>query len=199
MKLENFRIALVVSGLIGALILASPTLSLVLHLPSGDKFSELWILDPSHIAENYPFNVTADVDYLVYVDVGNHLGSLAYYTVYVKFGNETEPLPDSKAGTPSVLVPLHEHRLFLEDNSSGELALTFSFSNVSFSGSRSTVGSVTINGFKSVVGVSVLWDRLGRGYYYELFMELWIYDSISDGFGYHNRFVSLWLNMTASV
>jgi len=30
-------------------------------------------------------------------------------------------------------------------------------------------------------------------------MELWIYDPASDGFSFHNRFVSRWLNMTASV
>ena len=199
MKLEDYRIFLVVSGLIGALVLASPTLGLVLHLPHGDKFSELWILDSRHMAEDYPFNVTADVGYLVYVDVGNHLGSSAYYLVYVKFGNETEPLPNSEAGTSSPLAPLYEHRLFLGDDSSGELALAFSFSNVSFSGSQATVGSVTIDGVKSVVGDSVSWDKVSRGYYYQFFVELWIYDSISDGFSYHNRFVSLWLNMTAYV
>jgi hypothetical protein len=199
MKLEDYKIVLIASGLIGALILASPTLGLIVHLPSGDKFSELWILNSSHMAENYPFNVTADVDYLVYVGVGNHLGSLSYYIVYVKFGNETEPLPDSKAGTPSALLPLYEHHMFLADNSSGELALTFSFSNVSFSGNRSTVGSVTINGVKSIVGESVSWDMPSRGYYYQLFIELWIYNSISGGFDYHNRFASLWLNMTVSV
>jgi len=199
MKLEDYRIFLVVSGLIGALVLASPTLGLVLHLPHGDKFSELWILDSRHMAEDYPFNVTADVGYLVYVDVGNHLGSSAYYLVYVKFGNETEPLPNSEAGTSSPLAPLYEHRLFLGDDSSGELALAFSFSNVSFSGSQATVGTVTIDGVKSVVGDSVSWDNVSRGYYYQLFVELWIYDSISDGFSYHNRFVSLWLNMTAYV
>jgi UDP-glucose 4-epimerase len=43
------------------------------------------------------------------------------------------------------------------------------------------------------------WDAENSGYYYELFMELWIYDPASDGFSFHNRFVSRWLNMTASV
>ena len=199
MKLEDYRIVLVASGLIVALILASPTLGLVLRLPGGEEFSELWVLDPRHMAEDYPFNVTAGVNYLVYVDVRNHMGSSAYYIVYVKFGNETEPLPNSKAGTPSALVPLYEYRLFLEDNSSDEIALTFSFSNVSFSENRSTVGIVTINGVQSILGESVSWDNVSNGYYYQLFMELWIYDSISGGFNYHNRFVSLWLNMTASV
>jgi hypothetical protein len=29
-------------------------------------------------------------------------------------------------------------------------------------------------------------------------VELWIYEAKSDAFVFHNRFVSLWLNMTAS-
>jgi hypothetical protein len=198
-KLEDCKVVFAAVGLIGVLIFASPTLGLVLHLPGGEKFSELWVLGPGHMAGDYPFNVTAGVKYLVYVGVGNHMGSSAYYVVYVKFRNETEPLPNSTAGTPSFLAPLYEHRVFLEDNGSSEFPLTFSFSNVSFSGNQSTVGSVIINGVQSIVDESVSWDAVNRGYYYELFMELWIYDPASNGFSYHNRFVSRWLNMTASV
>jgi hypothetical protein len=199
MKLEDYKIVFAASGLIGVLILASPTLGLVLHLPGAEKFSALWVLGPRHMAEDYPGNVTAGVSYLVYVGVGNHLGSSTYYVVYVKFRNETEPLPNRTTGAPSVLAPLYEYRVFLEDNSSSEVPLTFSFSDVSFSGGRSTVRSVTINGVPFIVDESVSWDAVNRGYYYELFMELWIYDPASNGFSYHNRFVSRWLNMTASV
>jgi len=70
---------------------------------------------------------------------------------------------------------------------------------VSFSGGQSTVGGLTINGVPFIVDKSVSWDAVNSGYYYELFMELWIYDLASDGFSFHNRFVSRWLNMTASV
>jgi len=40
------------------------------------------------------------------------------------------------------------------------------------------------------------WDGKNNGYYYQLFVELWIYMVESDGFEYHNRFVGIWLNMT---
>lgn len=196
MKLEDYKIVFAAVGLIGVLILASPTLGLVLHLPGGEKFSALWVLGPRHMAEDYPFNVTAGVNYLVYVGVGNHMGSSTYYVVYVKFRNETEPLPNMTTGAPSVLAPLYEYRVFLEDNSSSEFPLTFSFSNVSFSGNQSTVGSVTINGVQSSIDESVSWDAVNSGYYYELFMELWIYNVTAQVFQYHNRFVGRWLNMT---
>jgi hypothetical protein len=199
MKLRDCKVVFAAVGLIGTLILASPALGLVLHLPGGEKLSELWVLSPGQTAGDYPFNVTAGVNYLVHVGVGNHMGSSAYYIVYVKFRNETEPLPNSTSGTPSALAPLYEYRVFLGDNDSSEFPLNFSFSDVSFSRNQSTVGSIKINGFQSSIHKPASWDAVNHGYYYELFAELWIYNSTSDGFSYHNRFVSLWLNMTASV
>jgi uncharacterized membrane protein len=199
MKLKDCKVVFAAIGLIGILVLASPTLGLVLHLPGGEKFSELWFLGPEGMAGDYPFNVTAGVNYLVYVGVSNHMGSSAYYVMYVKFRNETEPLPNATSGTPSPLTALYEHRVFLTNNGSSQFPLTFSFSNVSFSENQSTVGSITINGIKSSLNNSVPWNAANHGYYYELFTELWIYNSTSDGFNFHNRFVSLWLNMTSSV
>jgi hypothetical protein len=199
MKLEDYRVVFVAVGLIGVLLFASPVLSLVVRLPGGERFSELWVLGPGHMAEDYPFNVRENESYLVYVGVGNHLGSSAYYVMYVKFRNETEPLPNATSGVPSVLAPLYEYRLFLEDNGTGEVPLNFSFSNVSFYGGQSTVGNLTINGVTFGVDKSVSWDEADSGYYYQLFMELWIYDEATNMFVFHNRFVSRWLNMTATV
>jgi len=195
MKLEDYKVIFVAVGLVGILIFASPALSLVLRLPGGERFSELWVLGPGHMAEDYPGNVTAGVNYLIYVGVGNHLGSSAYYVLYVKFRNETEPLPNSTSGAPSVLAPLYEYRVFLEDNNSGEVPLTFSFSNVSFSGSKSTVGNFVTNGVSYSVDKSASWDAVNSGYYYQLFIELWIYDPVSDVPSFHNRFVSRWLRL----
>ena len=199
MKLEDYRVVFVAVGLIGVLLFASPVLSLVLRLPGGERFSELYVLNSEHMIENYPFNVTEGVDYLVYVGVVNHLGSSAYYILYVKFRNETETLPNSTAGTPSVLAPLYTYRLFLEDSSSSEVPLTFSFSNVSFSDKQSSVGTLTINGVLFSVSKSASWDSENTGYYYQLFIELWIYSPALDEFSYHNRFVSRWLNVTGPV
>lgn len=199
MKLEDYRVVFVAVGLIGVLLFASPVLSLVVRLPSGEKFSELWVLGRGHMAEDYPLNVREDESYLVYVGVGNHLGSSAYYVLYVKFRNETEPLPNATAGMPSVLPPLYTYRVFIEDNSSSEFPLAFSFSNVSFSNNQSNVGNLAVNGVSSSVNISASWDAVKNGYYYQLFIELWIYDPVSNGFSFHNRFVNRWLNMTASI
>ena len=70
---------------------------------------------------------------------------------------------------------------------------------MSFSGGRSTVGGLTVNGVPFSVDKSVSWDAVNSGYFYQLFMELWIYDPASDRLSFHNRFVTRWLNVTASV
>jgi len=196
LKLEDYKVVFATLGLVGILLFASPTLGLVLRLPGGEKFSELWVLGPGHMAEDYPFNVGADVNYLVYVGVGNHMGCSAYYVVYVKFRNQTESLPNATAGTPSPLPPLFEFCVFVEDGKSWEAPLRFSFSNVSFSENRSFVESLMMNGVTFNVDKSASWDVENNGYYYQLFIELWIYNVEPAAFEFHNRFVGLWLNMT---
>ena len=131
MKLEDCKVVFAAVGLIGVLILASPTLGLVLHLPGGEKFSELWVLGSGHMAEGYPFNVRENESYLVYLGVDNRLSSSAYYEVIVKFANQSESLPDATAGVSSSLPGLYEYRVFLQDGQSWEQPLTFSFSQVS--------------------------------------------------------------------
>jgi hypothetical protein len=196
LKPEDYKVAFATLGLVGILLFASPTLGLVLHLPGGEKFSELWVLGPRHMAEGYPFNVKANDSYTVYVGVGNHMGSSSYYVVYVKFRNQSEPLPNATAGTPSPLPPLYEYRIFLQDGKTWDAPLIFSFSNVSFSENRSFVGSLMMNGVIFNVDKSASWDVEDKGYYYQIFVELWIYSVESKGFEFHNRFVGLWLNMT---
>ncbi len=197
MKLESYRVAFTVAGLIGVLLFASPTLSLVVHLPSGEKFSGVWILGPNLMAEGYPFNVTADKSYLLYLGVDNHMGSSTYYVVYVKLGNETDALPNDTAAAPSPLPPLYEYRLFLRDNENWTAPLNFSFSGVTFSNDTCTVKALTMNNVTFNVNSSTTWDMASKGYFYQLFTELWAYTADSNNVTFNSRFVSLWLNQTS--
>jgi hypothetical protein len=196
LNLEDYKAMFIVAGFIGILLCASPALSLVLHLPMGEKFSELWVLGPEHMAENYASNIRAGESYLVYVDVGNHMRSSAYYVVYIKFRNQSEPLPNSTLGTPSSLEPLYEYRAFLRSDETWEATLNFSVFNVSFFENRTHVGILRINDVAFSVDKSALWDADLMGCYYQLFIELWIYDSEANAVQFHNRSVGLWLNMT---
>jgi len=190
-NLEDYRVVFAVSGLILILVSSAPTLSLVLPFSGGECFSELWILGPNHMAEDYPFNVVNNTVYNVFLGIGNHMGSSAYYMVYVKFRNQSEPLPNATAGTHSPLNATAEYRIFLQGGESWEAPLTFSFL-----GNQSLIQSLIVNNVEFAVNKTALWDGENNGYYYQLFLELWIYDAESDAFQYHNRFVGIWLNMT---
>jgi hypothetical protein len=58
------------------------------------------------------------------------------------------------------------------------------------------IQSLIVNNVEFAVNKTALWDVENNGYYYQLFMELWIYNVEFQAFEFHNRFVGLWLNMT---
>jgi hypothetical protein len=198
LKLEDYRTVFVVVGLIGVLLFASPTLSLVLRLPGSERFSELYVLGPSHMTEGYPFDVSAGGTYSVFLGVGNHMGESEYYRVVVKFRNASEPLPNATEGVASSLYELCAYDVFLSDGQVWEGALSFSFSDVTFGQDVSSVGRIRFNDAWVNVGKSAVWDETNNGFYYELFFELWIYSVETGVFQYHNRYCGLWLNMTLS-
>ena len=76
MSFEDFKLLYVLSCIALGFIILSPTLAMVIKIPGGERFSELWILGSDHMAENYPSNVKAQEVYKVYLGVGNHMGSL---------------------------------------------------------------------------------------------------------------------------
>jgi len=123
--------------------------------------------------------------------------------IQVKFRNQTQPAPTSfgpvENRTPSSLSSLSNISVFVADEQTWELPLTFSFdyifneslSRVDFSGLR--LNNVWLN----LTGYSVSWDSVKRGFSGFLFFELWLYNVDLKIFQYHGRFVSLRLNMTS--
>jgi len=196
LRLEDFETVFVLASLVGALLVASPALFFVFPSRAGERFSELYVLGSGRMAEGYPFNVKANETCKIFLGVCNHMGSSAYYAVYLKFRNQVEPLPNSTAGTSSPLPSLYEYRVLLSDGGTWEAPLNFSLVGVSFSGNSCFVESLRINGVVSHVGKAGLWDSENGGFFFQLFFELWIYDPVSGGFLFHDRFVGIWLNVT---
>jgi hypothetical protein len=194
MKLGDYKMVLVAVGLIGVLLIASPGIAAVLPLPTGEQFSELYLLGPGKMAENYPNNIAEGQNYSVYLGVGNHLGSSAYYLINVKFRNQTDLLPNSTTSKPSPLPPLYEYRFCLQDGNNWETPLTFSIANASISGNQSLIEQLTINGVKFDVNKHSVWDSNSTVFFYQLVFELWLYDMPSNLVQYNNRFVDLKLN-----
>ncbi len=189
MHLENYRIVFIAIGLIGILLFAAPTIGLLVTPPSGEQFSELYILGPNHKLEDFPFNIKAGLPYTVYLGESNQIGASSYYTCFVKLRNGTDPLPNATSGTPSSVRALYEYTPFIKNGGSWETPLTFQFNSLSFTDDTSHLSSVTINGIDFPVNKEAGWNSDKAGYYYGIFVELWIYNSTLRTDQYHNRFV----------
>jgi len=199
MSIEDLKLLYGIGCLVLGLIILSPTLAMVIRLPGGERFSELWILGPEHLAENYPFNIVEGQVYNISLGVANHMGKTEYYVVYVKVRNQTEPLPNSVNGTPSPLNPVFEYRVFLRDSEVWEKEISFSLREFKFENGSCRVSKLVLDENSIDIGKVAFWDAENRGFYLQLFFELWIYDSKVMGFQYHNRFVGLWLNATLTA
>lgn len=197
MTLDDYRTLFMVGGLLLVLVAASPGLCVVFPFPEGERLSELWHLGPGHMAEDDPFNVTAGaMQGPIYVGVANHMREPQYYLAYVKFRNRTQPLPNITTAEPSPLPPLYEFCFVLADGASWEAPVRFVIPDVAFAGDVSSVAAIVINDRRFPVDLTSAWDVEHRGFYYQLFVELWRYDVAMESFQFHNRFVSLWLNLT---
>jgi len=197
MNFEDYRTLFQVGSLVFVLLAASPALSLVVSFPrGGESFSELWLLGPNHMAEDYPFNVQAGESYSLFLGVGNHLGHSAYYLVCAKFRNQTQPLPNASSSEPSSLSSIYEFQFFLADGDVWETPVTFEILGASVQGDSLVVESVSVNDRILQVVCPLIWDSEYSGFYFQLFFELWLYNSARSSFEFHDRFVGIWLNMT---
>lgn len=198
MKLNDYKLVFVAVGLIGVLLIASPALGNI-RLPNGEQFSELYLLGPNHMAENYPFNIAVGQNNSMYVGVTNHIGSPAYYVLYVKLMNQTDLYPNAATGTPSPVTPLYEYRFSVQDGGNWESPLNFSVSNATFSNNQSLINVLTINNIAFNVNKPAAWDANSTMFPYQLLFELWIYNVQTSSIEYNNRYVSLQLNLTQST
>jgi hypothetical protein len=196
-SLSAYRSVFIAVGLIGVILCLVPAAVMLVPAPDVERFSELYVLGPGHMAEDYPFNVSEGNSYSVILGVGNHMAGSMCYGVYVKFRNSSEPLANST--TSSSLPALYDYRVFLRDGQVWEGNLTFSFSGIVFNGNSSSVGIIRVNNAEFGLDKTAIWDNESSGYYYQLFVELWEYDQTGNGLSYQGRFASLWLNMTSNA
>ena len=227
MNLTQYKALFIVITAVLALLVASPALQRALVFPRNEFFSELSLLGPDHMAENYPYNITNGQSYSIFLDIANQLGSCAYYQVEVKFRNETQSAPNSFNKTPSSLPSLYNFNLFAADRESLDIPLNFAF-NYSFqSVSRTVFTNVTVPGGpgqnstieQRAENVTLLQANFNylklngsilnlqdyssdskpqtNTFYWNLVFELWIYNSTIGSFQYNERFVDLKLNMAS--
>ena len=196
MNLENAKLFYGLFCVLLSLIILSPILFSVIAFPEGDGFTELWLLGSNHKIESGALNVFERKPYTVYLGVANHMGDLEYYKVCVKLRHQDEPLPDRVNELHSPLEPIFEYHLFLSNNETWGEEFLFSFENVTLEENISRVSRLSIYGYDMSMDKIVAWDEESMGFYCQLFFELWIYNSTALDFQFHNRYVSLWLNLT---
>jgi hypothetical protein len=202
MDIGKYRVPFFVVITVLALLVASPALSRVLVWPRTEFLSEMWILDPNHMAEDYPFNVSSGQSYSVYLGLGNELGYCAYYLVEVKFRNESQSMPSSlgpiENRSPSNVPCLFNMTAFALDQSVWERPVSFGF-DYEYKASAGVVefNSLTLSGsVLDLRGLSAVWNETTSRFYGDLIFELWLYNGSAGNFNYHGRFVDLKLNMT---
>jgi uncharacterized membrane protein len=181
------------------LLFASPTIGLLDLNSSSEQFSELYILGSNHTLESIPFNITGNVTYTAYLGISNHMGSSIYYTCLIKLRNTSESLPNIALGAPSSLPPLYEFKMFLKDRQIMETPFTFRVSRLTFSNNQSQLENISINYQDFEVNKTSNWNENSSGYYYDLVIELWAYNSTMNNMHYDNRFVQIYLNVTENI
>lgn len=199
MKLADYKLFFIAIGLIGLLLIASPLIAKIISSPVGERFSELYLLGPECMAENYPSNIAIRKDYLVYVGVGNHQGASSYYSLKVKLLNATDALPNRTSQNPSPSIPICEYRFSIPEGKNWESPLTFSVKDASINNNQSIIRKFTINGVSLDVHKPGLWDTNSSIYRYMLLCELWLYDAPTNSVQFDNRFVTLQLNLATTI
>ena len=185
-------------GLTGILLLSSPVLPTLIHFPSGEEFSELYLLGPNQMAADLPFNIKSGQNYTVYLGVGNHLDSLGYYVCYVKLCNQTDSQPDEKTSISNPKDILYEYRFAIQNNLTMIAPLNFALNNISISRNQSFLETLTINDRTINVNKLAQFDQHNNGYFYEILIELWVFSPSTDAIQYQHRYVDFWVNVTSA-
>jgi uncharacterized membrane protein len=202
MDLQRYKVVFIAVVLLAALFVASPALQRILVYPSTQSasFSELWLLGPEKKAENYPYDIANNENYTVYLGLADQLGSCAYYQVEVKFCNSTQEAPNSFNHTSSSQPSLYTMNIFVPNTGSLEIPVSFSLDYSYDNVSRIDFNRLSFNGLPlSLHGYSTTWDTQRNAFYGNLVFELWIYNSTTNAFQYHDRYVSLQLNMAQAA
>ena len=196
MNLDQYRAIFLTTTLVLALIAAIPVINATLHFSSGaEAFSELWVLGPNHTISEYPIQMKVGGRGNVILGVRNHLNYPAYYLVKAKLRNEAQPPPDALKDEPSPLPSIYEFRFFLENGKTWETWFNFSVRDASFSEESCLVKTITVNGMPIQMDVTAVLNSVKKGFYYQWFFELWLFDSGTQSLRYHGRFVAIWLNI----
>jgi len=198
LSIKRFKVLFFVVPLILMLLVASPVLQHFFVLPQNDRFTEFWILGPEQRAENYPHDIVKNAEYQVFLGIHNNLGSVGYYMVQVKLLDPSIAGPDTFKRTSSSMPALYNFNVFVAAEQNVQLPMDFSF-DYSLIDFECYFNSLILGDEKiNLEGYSSMQDSISGEYYGYLVFELWLYEDSINQFLYHERYLSVRLNMTAT-
>jgi uncharacterized membrane protein len=195
LNIIQYKALFIVATAVFALFVASPALQRVLFYPQTEFFTELYLLGPTHTAGSYPYNITRNMPYTVYLGITNHLSLCAYYQIQVKFLNSTNSGIEVDY---SNLTSLYNIFAVVGDKEHYELPIHFSM-NYSFNQPYAVnFQSLTLNDQKMDLSrLTSNWNATTKTISGKLIFELWLYNATTEVFQYNSRYVNLKLNMTS--
>ena len=193
---KEFRALYAVFCIILLIIAISPAVFSLLSFPEEERFTELWLLEEDHMAEDFPFIAREGETYGVFIRIDNRMRSSVYYALHVGLLNRTSAASGRTQYDGDLEYASYEYRIILANEETWEKQIEFSFSNITVNEGSMHVGGMSIDGTIFPVNRSTDWDQEDQGYYYQLLMELWILNTTSAEFESHNRSVWIWLNIT---
>jgi uncharacterized membrane protein len=195
LKLQQYKTFILVTAIALSLLIASPSIQQALVYPQTDRITEFYLLGPNHDAA-YPSNVTENQNSKMYLEIANHMGTCQVYQIEVKFRNQTQSAPNSFNHTHSDLPALATLMVAVAENSTEEIPLDISFQYSPSGRLQLKMQDITINGYSlNVNSTTIAWDTQKFGFYGNLFFELWIYNGTTSSYQYHERYLSLWLQI----
>ena len=199
-SVQRFALAVMAFSLIAVIIVSLIGLTSYIVRSSGgfqffksQHYSELWILGPNGEAFDYPENVSQRTLQNFNLEVKNNLDLPTYYIVLMKIRDSTQPLPIQNTSTPSPLEPICEFRFAINPGKTWTKQVSLEFPQFTTFADYLQFGSIKVNDVLFRCDCLALWDH---GFYFEVFFELWTYDSSAKSIAFTNQYVGLWLNMT---
>ncbi|XHH09311.1 MAG: DUF1616 domain-containing protein [Candidatus Bathyarchaeia archaeon] len=191
---QKYRALFFVVAAVLVLAVASPLIEQYASAPKTEPLTELSVLGPYHNA-TYPYNLTSGDIYPLYFTVSNQLGVPAQYKLEIKFRTQEQSGPDSFNHTQSSLPPLTDFTFKVENGKSVELQVNLAF-DYRVGSREANLNSIDVNETSiDMDNLPVPWDYEADAYLGNVFFELYLYNDSTGNYQYHQRYVSLWVNL----
>jgi hypothetical protein len=202
---NDYRRALVAIFLASLAIFT--TLAYVATTPRpSEEFFQIYVLGDDHRLEHYyPSDNSTIAPYNLvrwYVGVTNSMNSVQYAVLEFKLGNASIATPNENTSTPSPAPVLVQYSRALLQNETWEFPFYWEIVGENRTGNAISL-ELNVNG--TTIPMANPMTQAGKNY--RIFIELWVYNSVSDSveFGWETgsqrraAWLQVWFNATVFV